>query len=204
MARAATSSEVSPDVGFSDPVLESQRAFRAVMDAMARPGRPVALAGLPAAPAPLAPVSAALILTLADQDTPLWLDPPLAGAETLRAWLAFHCGAPIVAQPGEAAFALVAEPSGLPPLESFALGSDDYPDRSTTLVLQVRGFGLDGPLLSGPGVAEPIRLGASPLPPRFWHQWRANRARFPRGVDVILAGPDAVVGLPRSLVAEAA
>ena len=34
--------------------------------------------------------SAAVLLTLADHETPLWLDPAFAGA---RDWVAFHCGA---------------------------------------------------------------------------------------------------------------
>ena len=188
--------------GFADPVLDSQAAFRALMDAMARPGRFEPLTGPADVPAPLSPVTAAVALTLIDRDTPLWLDPPLAAAEPLCRWLAFHCGALVTQDREAAAFAVVADPRSAPPLDSFALGSDAYPDRSTTLVMQVQGLTEDGPLLSGPGVAEPFRLGAWPLPADFWQQWCANRATFPRGVDIVLAGPGGVVALPRSLRAE--
>ena len=188
--------------GFADPVLDGQAAFRAVLEAMARPGQVQALAGLPQAPAPLSRVAAAIALTLVDHDAPLWLDPALAASQPLRAWLAFHSGAPIVESRMEAGFALIAEPLAMPALDSFALGSEAYPDRSTTLILQVQVFSDEGPLLSGPGLAAPSRFGAAPLPETFWTQLRDNRAIFPRGVDVILAGPGTVAALPRSLQVE--
>ena len=84
--------------GFADPVLESQSAFRALMRAMARPGRAEALPGLEHAPPPLSPVAAAVALTLIDHDTPVWLDAPLA-VQAVRAWLAFHTGAPVIEAP---------------------------------------------------------------------------------------------------------
>ena len=103
----------------------------------------------------------------------------------------------------EAAFALIAEPLSMPPLDSFALGSEAYPDRSTTLILQIQCFESEGPILSGPGLEGPLRFGAAPLPEAFWAQFSANRALFPRGVDVVLAGPEAVAALPRSVKVEA-
>ena len=187
------------EAGFADPVFESQGAFRALMRAMARPGLVEPLAGLQAAPQPLSPTGAAIALTLTDGDTPVWLDSPFVESEALRAWLAFHAGAPVTDQPSEAAFAFVADPLAMPDMGSFALGSDSYPDRSTTLVLQVESFGEDGPSLAGPGVLGNLRVSATPLPADFWQQMRRNRAFFPRGVDVLLAGPDSILALPRSL-----
>jgi alpha-D-ribose 1-methylphosphonate 5-triphosphate synthase subunit PhnH len=76
----------------------------------------------------------------------------------------------------------------------------EYPDRSSTLVLQVDRFSADESLcLSGPGIAGIQRLAATPLPKNFRAQLVANRALFPRGVDVILTMDDAVVALPRSV-----
>jgi alpha-D-ribose 1-methylphosphonate 5-triphosphate synthase subunit PhnH len=40
---------------------------------------------------------------------------------------------------------------------------------------------------------------AQPLPPDFQARLAANRALFPRGVDLILVSPDAVAALPRSV-----
>ena len=97
--------------GFADPVLDAQRVFRGVMEALARPGSLQPLADLPEVPAPLTPELAAIALALADADAPLWLDAPLAGAPAVAEFLRFHTGAPIVKDPAEAAFALVADPA---------------------------------------------------------------------------------------------
>lgn len=190
--------------GFDDPVLDSQACFRVVLDAMAQPGRISALAAgkMPldlAVPEPLQPVMAGLCLTLLDLDTNLWLDPAAALSEALRRYLAFHCGCPIVATPADADFALVTDPRAMPPLADFRQGSAEYPDRSTTILLQVeRLTNGEGATLRGPGIEDSRRFGASPLPSDFWSQVQSNRALFPCGVDVIFAAPAAVAALPRS------
>lgn len=202
------------DGGFADPVFDAQSVFRALMDAMARPGTVLPLKTLVAPPAPLSATGAAMALTLCDHDTPLWLGPGLAQSAAARAYLAFHTGAPVVDDPGEAAFALVSDPVALGSLAEFGQGTQEYPDRSTTLIVQVDALSSNAGaaahpegrhrreagflLLQGPGIATTTSLSVSPLPPDFVAEWQANRARFPRGVDVILAAPHAVACLPRS------
>jgi alpha-D-ribose 1-methylphosphonate 5-triphosphate synthase subunit PhnH len=184
--------------GFAEPVLAAQATFRTVMDAMARPGKVRRLAGT-AAPAPLLPTAAAIALTLLDYETPFWLDAPLAAPDVAR-FIAFHTGARLTAEPAAAAFAFVADPAAAPPFAHFALGDAEYPDRSTTLVLQVAHLAEDeGFILHGPGIAGTRRIAASPLPGDFLAQLAENRAQFPRGVDILLASANAVAGLPRSL-----
>lgn len=179
--------------GFADPVLGAQAAFRAVLDAMARPGRVHRLPA-PDAPPGLAPAAAALLLTLADADTPLWTD---AGAEALG-WIAFHCGAPLVATPGAAAFLLAT--GAMPPLAALAAGSDDAPQEGATLIQQVAGLAPgEGWALTGPGIAREHRLRVEGLPPDFLAQWAANAARFPRGVDLLLCAGDRVAAFPRTV-----
>lgn len=187
------------DGGLSDPVRGSQFVFRRVMDAMARPGTVHQVPALTRPPKPLYAVTGAVISTLADADTPIWLDPALAKAEDVRDWIVFHTGAPVTQHQSEAAFAVVASPKTLSALNGFALGSQEYPDRSTTIVLQVETLS-DGPVMEfeGPGIDGRIQLRADPLPQHFAAQWRANRKAFPRGVDLILAAPDDVAALPRS------
>lgn len=186
-------------LGFPDPVLDAQAVFRAVMEALARPGTVQALAAALDPPAPLTRELAAVALALADHDAGLWLDAPLAAVPAVAEYLRFHTGAPIVADPTAAAFALVADPAGLMPFEAFAQGVPDYPDRSTTLVLALdtleTGAGLT---LRGPGIDGRARLAAAPLPTDMPARWAANRALFPRGVDLVLTAPGRVAGLPRS------
>jgi alpha-D-ribose 1-methylphosphonate 5-triphosphate synthase subunit PhnH len=194
-----------PAAAFPAPVLASQAVFRAVMDAFARPGEIKPLPGASAAPAPLSATVAALASALLDYETPLWLDPVLARAPRVVEWIRFQTGAPMTVDPRQAAFAIVADPAQAPPFDLFALGTAEYPDRSTTFMLQVQRFGRGECLsLSGPGIAERTTLAAEPLPLDFRDRLSANRALFPRGVDVILVSPEAVAALPRSVMAERA
>lgn len=186
--------------GFADPVLSAQSTFRAVLDAMARPGSVQAIAASLAPPAPLSIGAAAIALTLADHDTPVWLDAELGANGSVAEWLRFHCGCDLVAEPARAAFAFAANAADVPDLAVFNLGTTDYPDRSTTLVLQVRtlqaGAGL---VLTGPGIRERSRLAAAPLPPDIVTRLAQNRALFPRGIDLLLATDNAVAAIPRSV-----
>jgi alpha-D-ribose 1-methylphosphonate 5-triphosphate synthase subunit PhnH len=185
---------------FEDPVLSAQATFRAVLDATARPGTIAQLQAALASPKPLATAAAAIALTLCDQDTPVWLDPPLRSSANVIDWLRFHTGVRIIDEPDLSAFAFVSAPREAPPFEQFNLGTPDYPDRSTTIVLQVDGFrGGPAMVLSGPGIRDRHNVQASPLPDDFVMQLAANRRRFPCGVDLLLASETQVVALPRSL-----
>lgn len=185
--------------GFTDPVHDAQGTFRAVMDALARPGLPRPLSSGLVPPPPLTPELAAVALALADADTPVWLDAALAAAPEVAAYLRFHTGAPLTDDPARAAFALIREPGRCLPLSDFAPGTPAYPDTSTTLVLALdaitEGEGLH---LAGPGVRGTVRMAPRPLPANFLAQIAANRADFPLGVDLILTAPGRVAGLPRS------
>lgn len=184
--------------GFADPVLEAQATFRAVLDALAEPGSERAVAGIPDAPAPLSPVAAALAATLADWETPVWRDAPLSTRE-IDAWLAFHTGAPATSEPARAAFALIGDPSRLAPFEAFALGTDVDPSTSTTLILQVAGFGAGTRYrLTGPGIETTREIAVLGAPADLAARCAADRVLFPRGVDLVLAGPTSVIGLPRT------
>ena len=193
----------APGPGFADPVQDSQRAFRGLLDAIARPGTIVRLASAVSAPPPLSPAAAAALLTLVDFETPLWIDGAAATPEVL-AWIRFHCGAPIAADPAAARFALVTDTVAMPPLDAFCQGDDSYPDRSATLLVAVEGLeARDGFRLTGPGIEDAARLAVDGLPPGFVAAWGRNRASFPCGVDLFLTCGDRVAALPRSTRLEA-
>ena len=184
---------------FAEPVLEAQSAFRAVMNAISRPGLVQELRRDLSPPAPLSAGAAIVALTLFDYETPDWLDASLAGADDVSRWLRFHTGAPITSDPQQAAFALIADAVGSPDFIGFALGTLDYPDRSTTLILQVESLS-DGHTmaLNGPGIDGVQMMTAGPLPENFVRRMTDNRALSPRGVDVLLVTDDAVAAVPRS------
>lgn len=184
-------------VATANPAFESQAAFRAAMDAMARPGEIKPLRG-PAAPAPLMAATAALVRHLADYETPIWLDEKLS-VPAVKDWIRFQTGAPIVEDKSTAAFALIANPRRLPNLTQFALGTEEYPDRSTTLIVQVESFRGAPIVITGPGIKGRRSFAAEPLPEDFVARLSANREFFPRGVDLVLVAGNEIMGLPRSV-----
>jgi alpha-D-ribose 1-methylphosphonate 5-triphosphate synthase subunit PhnH len=185
---------------FLEPVLAAQATFRAVLDATARPGTITRLDQPLAAPQPLSAGAAAIALTLCDHDTPVWLDTQLQASAAVLAWLRFHTAARIVEDPGSAAFAFVGAPRALLGFDRFGLGTMEYPDRSTTIVLQVASL-REGPSLfvAGPGIRHRQRIRVSPLLPDMPQRLAANRRLFPRGVDLLLATRTEIMALPRSV-----
>ena len=139
--------------GFAEPVADAQAVFRAVLDAMARPGTIRDVGARPGAPAPLGMAMAAVLLTLADAETPVWLAPSFAGAGD---WVRFHCGARVV---GDAAEAVFVAAQGLPDLGGLACGTDEEPQGSATVLLQVPDLrGGARLVVSGPGLAAPAAV----------------------------------------------
>lgn len=181
-------------VGFADPVHDAQRAFRAALDALSRPGRAVAV-GQEVAGLGLGAAMAHLLLALTDDDTAVWWQDGGVNAP----WLRFHTSAKAAAVPCEAAFAVITDALSLPPLDAFAQGVLASPEVSTTLLVEVPSFDA-GPVMQwhGPGIrhAQTVRIGG--LAPAFWTQWQANHAAFPQGVDVIFTCGAQALGLPRT------
>jgi alpha-D-ribose 1-methylphosphonate 5-triphosphate synthase subunit PhnH len=184
---------------FADPVDNAQSVFRAVMDALARPGSTQTLAPALAPPAPLSRGAGAIALALLDYESPFWLDQTLDAHPDVAQWLRFHTGAPIARDPKDASFAFIADAARIPDFDSFALGTPEYPDRSTTLVLQVEQLsGPDAINLTGPGIAGESAFAASPCPADLVARLQRNHALFPRGLDLLFVTADAVAAIPRS------
>ena len=188
-------------LGLADPAHDSQKLFRAVLDAFAHPGRIVALTQGPAGVGPLSRAATAFVLTLVDRDTPLWLSPDL-DAPAVRDFVRFHTGAPLVAREADALFALLT-PQRAPLIDGFAIGTDPYPDRSATLVIEVPAL-TGGPALTlkGPGIESAARACVAGLPASFAEEWAANRTLFPCGVDLAFTAGSELLALPRSIAVE--
>lgn len=184
--------------GFADPVHDAQRVFRAVLDAMAHPGRIATLGADLDAPAPLSPGAAAVCLALLDFETRLWLQPQAVTPAALD-FLRFHCGCPAARHTLEAQFVLIADAAAMPPLSAFHPGEPEYPDRAATLIVQVERLAQgEGVRLSGPGIATAARLQVAGLPADFWVQRIDAQADYPLGVDILFVTGRRLAALPRS------
>ena len=185
--------------GFAEPVADAQQCFRALLDAMARPGSLHEVGTGLIGPRPMDQATAAVLLALVDGDVPLWLHPAFAAA---REWVVFHCGTSPI--PEIAAASFVATPM-LPDLNALQLGSHEAPETGATVVLQVPGLGAGTRYrLHGPGLRVPALLAVTGLPSGFPALWQANHASFPRGIDLLLCAGTRIAALPRSVAIEEA
>jgi alpha-D-ribose 1-methylphosphonate 5-triphosphate synthase subunit PhnH len=162
--------------GLADQALDSARAFRLMLDAMARPGRFVSMPAMIDAPPPLLPTAATICLTLCDYDTPLWLDETYRTPVVLD-YVRFHSGAPIVANISAASFLLCSPASAAQALAAANRGTAEYPDTSATLIIQLpanpaRVMGLDDRGEIAPGkradLIEVRRMDGFPVVRSVW------------------------------------
>ncbi|WP_433293099.1 phosphonate C-P lyase system protein PhnH [Pseudonocardia sp. CA-142604] len=172
---------------------DAQRVFRAVLDALARPGTTTHLpapAGVPAALVPL--------LALADLDTPVCvLDATSAdSAQWLRAVMTATSAPGAVL--GEARLVAALRPITADELRAVRVGTPADPEEAALVALAVPAL-TGGPVvrLEGPGVAPGAVIAPAGLPVG-WLDVRAAVA-YPAGADLLLVDSDgACVGLPRS------
>lgn len=184
--------------GFAEPVFQAQSVFKMLMDGMARPGTIQTVAADVTAPAPLGIAAGAIGLTLCDHDTPVWLSAGLARS-AIPEWLGFHTSAPLTAEKAEARFAFVEAGTMISTFGLFAAGTQEYPDRSTTVVIELAD--LEGGrrlALMGPGIQSVTEIAPVGLPETFLRLWTENRALFPRGIDIVLTAGKRFLCLPRT------
>lgn len=181
--------------GFGNAPLDAAYAFRVAMNAIARPGTVEILCGAQP-PAPISVAAGTLLLTLCDPDTPLHL----AGSfdcDDVRAWIAFHIGAPIVA--AEIAMFALGDWSALAPLARFAIGTPEFPDRSATLIVEREAWGQGGMSLRGPGIKHSTTMALPEV-----EAFQMNAMLFPLGLDFFFTSGDQVSALPRTTKVEVA
>ncbi len=190
--------------GFYDGSLGSQMVFRCALSALSHPGRMVEIPDVSEHPRQGHGAAAVLLQALVDSDCNVWLSPALARSDT-AAWLRFHTGCTWADSAAQASFLWIAEGDSWPTLSTLNVGTDDYPDQSATCVIEVsdlqKSTRPDAQTLSldGPGISAEELLSVQALPADFIDQWATNHSIFPRGVDLFLASPTQLVGLPRTL-----
>jgi alpha-D-ribose 1-methylphosphonate 5-triphosphate synthase subunit PhnH len=187
--------------GASEPLAHlSQRRFRALMDALAWPGRIVS-SGEDLLPIGAIPPSAvAALLAIADFETAIHLSPALARDTVSAADLRFRTGARLTGNPAVAQFAVLDLAADALDIAAYHQGTAEYPDRSTTLFLIAKAL-IGGPsfIALGPGIQSRARIAPIGLPNDFETQWEANRASFPLGVDIVVCADTQLFALPRSI-----
>ncbi|KAF0113180.1 MAG: PhnH protein [Hyphomonadaceae bacterium] len=199
-AAAATPLDLSTLLpGFSEPARQSQSCFRLIMDATALPGSISDFADLCLTPPQgIDKAAAACLLTLADADTNLWLDPALRNSESEN-WLRFHTGAPITTEANTATFALISSIESAPNFGEFNQGDAKYPDRSTTILVMVSSLSGGTHLtLRGPGINDEIVIAPRGLSEKFWRERDELVAHFQFGIDLILSAGSQLVSIPRT------
>ncbi|WP_106745245.1 phosphonate C-P lyase system protein PhnH [Yoonia maritima] len=174
--------------GFGNAPLDSARAFRQIMTAVAQPGIINDVVGA-TPPAPLSVAAGVVLLTLCDPDTPVFLTPEF-DTDDVRAWITFHTSAPLV-DAAKASFAVGSW--GDLPIADFAIGTSEYPDRSATLIVEVALLNPEGAELRGPGIKGKATLS---LPDTAAFQ--ENAALFPLGLDFVFTCQNRLAALPRT------
>lgn len=191
--------------GFADAPHDAQRVFRAVLEAMSRPGRLQRVAAdvlTPLqAPAMLGGALCSTLLALLDTDTRLHLAGGLQHAQAQR-YLGFHTGVRW-ADAADADFVACVAADAAPGLwQCLRDGSDEMPQAGATLVVEVPSLAVDGIgqalTLSGPGIEHTQHLMVAGLPRAFWQARVEREADFPRGIDLLLTCGHTLAALPRS------
>jgi alpha-D-ribose 1-methylphosphonate 5-triphosphate synthase subunit PhnH len=175
--------------GFANAPVDAAHAFRAAMRAMARPGEIETVSGA-TPPAPLSVAAGVLVLTLCDPDTPVHLAES-HDTQAVRDWITFQTGAPFAPR-AEAMFA-IGTWEGLAPQTDYPIGTAEYPDRSTTLIVETDQLEAEGTKLTGPGIRTESALSLPNSP--FFSQ---NHTLFPQGLDMFFTSGNRLAGLPRS------
>ncbi|WP_250655944.1 phosphonate C-P lyase system protein PhnH [Alkalimarinus coralli] len=182
--------------GFQDEVVESQRCFRKIMKAMSEPGQLVSLEALDTSDN-ISSASFSVALTLIDQDISVWVSPQLSTTAFLEN-LRFYCGCSLVSSPSEADFVFI-KLAEWQDLNSFKQGSEEYPDRFPTLILEAEHLAESGDIeLKGPGIKESRQVTVKGLNNGHLSLIKSNQQNFPMGYDFIFTCGEQLMALPRT------
>ena len=185
------------ETAFTLPVQDAQHSFRRLLKAMSEPGVIVALHQLKHGWQPLNVATTSVLLTLADNDTPVWLSNALHN-DIVSQSLRFHTNAPLVEQPQQATFAVSSDTISSEQLNVLCEGSAVAPETSATLIVQVPSLSGGRMLrLTGAGIAEE-RMIAPQLPNCILHELTERPHPFPLGVDLILTCGERLLAIPRT------
>ena len=176
---------------------DQAKIFRMVLEAMSHPGRIVDFKVPPLTlPLGISSEMAALVFTLCDFQTPICMK---SKTPEIEKFVKFHTGAAFADAVSSATFIVADTKDKISPFGDFAQGTHEYPDRSSTLLIQVEAITNSGNVaLMGPGIAGQTFLNIKKLDMMFWEGLHANHAQYPLGVDVIFVTQGKIAAIPRS------
>ncbi len=175
-----------------DPVHDTRETFRALLDAMSRPGTVEKV--------PTGPADRAVVATLTDHEVSF---------HTADDRLAEALAAEERYEPAPATSADIVHARGAPDWDVRELrrGSLQDPSDGTTVVYRVTSLAAEPELesspdgttvrLTGPGVPGE-RVAAIGLPPEEVAALAEAQSTYPRGVDAVFAAEDRLLAVPRS------
>lgn len=182
--------------GFQDEVIESQRCFKKAMKAMSEPGYLVTLDPLKTS-VNVSSATFSLALTLIDQDISVWVSPQLSSA-TFIDNLRFYCGCRLTKSPLEADFVFI-QLSEWQDLENLKRGTEEYPDRFPTLIIEADGLAEKGDIkLSGPGINGSRCVDIIGIDQHHIDLLKRNQQHFPMGYDFMFTCGNQLMALPRT------
>ncbi|WP_449241533.1 phosphonate C-P lyase system protein PhnH [Desulfoscipio gibsoniae] len=183
-----------------DRVFDTQRIYRLMLDAVARPGKIMLLARPELyPPAEINPYAAGVAFTLLDSETSFAL---LPDNEASRQYICLNSGSR-AEELSRAQFIILDGRGDFPELAGLCRGDLLFPERGATLIVMVDAIGEQGDglrlTLRGPGVDGIHRLVLKGLCPANMHRVQKLNREFPLGVDLILTDQNgALAALPRS------
>jgi alpha-D-ribose 1-methylphosphonate 5-triphosphate synthase subunit PhnH len=180
-----------------DPVHDTRACFRALVDAMSRPGI--------VAESPTEPADHAVFATLVDHEVSCFTPD-----ETLRTTLENE-GRLTEADRPEACIVHAPDPAECP-VGDLTKGSLKEPSHGATVVYRVEDLAQEPEtgqtettlVISGPGVQGHRRLGIDGFAPTDAQALADAQSSYPRGVDAVLTTDRAIAALPRSVDLEVA
>ena len=182
--------------GNDDAAPGSQQTFRAIFAAMEHPGRLVTIHENPYAPDVLNSASAAVCLTLLGYETPVWTDADLNSPAI--SWLQLGCESSVVTETCMAYYAIITKPACMPALNFFRIGPFEYPEKETTIIVQVDDIiPATGTDHSNVVTYKTAWLEFKGITEKFWIQWRQLSRLNPPGINIFITCDDVLVALPR-------
>lgn len=177
---------------------QSARAFRVILDALARPGKVSQLPRLIGSSVPAFATSLTVLLSLGDHLTSIYLDHEFR-VTAVEKLLRFHTGSQLVQERERTDFAVLNAARAEIGLERWKRGDPEYPDQSATLIIQTTSLNQGAPVqFAGPGIQSSTTVRIANVRPSFWEARAAVNAIAPLGIDLIFVTPSEILGCPRS------